>query len=66
MAWNAWLNASDSASASLCCASSADSGTTFGRSVKKAASGYSAKGGAVGGGCSGLGQYYVIKQPNIM
>ena len=27
--------------------------------------GYSAKGGAVGGGCSGLGQYYVIKQPII-
>ena len=26
---------------------------------------YSAKGGAVGGGCSGLGQHYVIKQPII-
>ena len=27
--------------------------------------GYSSKGGAVGGGCSGWGQYYVIKQPII-
>ena len=27
--------------------------------------GYSSKGGAVGGGCSGLGQYYIIKQPII-
>ena len=28
-------------------------------------SGYSAEGGAVGGGCSGLGSYYKIKQPII-
>ena len=27
--------------------------------------GYSSKGGAVGGGCSGWGKYYITKQPLI-
>ena len=33
--------------------------------ISSTSDGYSSKGGAVGGGCSGWGQYYVIKQPII-
>ena len=35
------------------------------RELGRSAPGYSSKGGAVGGGCSGWGLYYIVKQPII-